>query len=197
MRPFGFLGSLALAMTLSLSALADDGAASDFVKGRQAELTALIKAGGATNNKKVEAVFDNILDYDALAQSSLQGQWDQRSDAEKKEFQGILKQLVQRAYRKNLDKTADYEVRFEGVTRDEKVDVVRTVAQNRRNSREDPISVDYVVHKVGGAFRISDIVTEGSSLVHNYRQQFSRVIKKDGFAELLKKMRAKLAKSDQ
>lgn len=196
MRPIGFLGSLALVTTLSFSALADEPGASQFVKGRQAELSALIKAGAATNNKKVEAVFDAILDYDALAQNSLRDQWSQRTDSEKKEFQDVLKRLVQRAYRKNLDRTVDYDVRFEGVSQGEGADVVKTVAQNRKNAREDPVSVDYVVRKVNGTYRIQDIVTEGSSLVHNYRQQFSRVIKKDGFPELLKKMRSKLAKGE-
>src|SRR5260221_12864848 len=111
MHRFGFVGSLALVWTLSFSALAEDTAATQFVKGRQAELTALVKAGGAANNKRVEAVFDAILDYDALAQNSLREKWNERSDAEKKEFQHVLKRLVQRAYRKNLDPTARSEVK--------------------------------------------------------------------------------------
>jgi phospholipid transport system substrate-binding protein len=36
-------------------------------------------------------------------------------------------------------------------------------------------------------------VTEGSSLVGTYRQQFGRIIKKDGFPELLRRMKSKLA----
>lgn len=196
MRRFSFIGPLILAMTLSLSAFADEGAAGQFVKGKQAELTSLIKAGGPGNAKKLEVVFDTILDYDALAQDSLREQWAQRSEAERKEFQDVLKQLVQRAYRKNLDKTANYDVRFEGQTAGEKAEVVRTVAQNRKNAREEPVSIDYIVHRVGGAWRIRDIVTEGSSLVNNYHQQFTRIIKKDGFGELMRRMRNKLAKGE-
>jgi phospholipid transport system substrate-binding protein len=48
------------------------------------------------------------------------------------------------------------------------------------------------VHKAGSSWRVQDIVTEGSSLVKNYRQQFTRIIKKDGFPELLKRMKTKL-----
>ena len=40
---------------------------------------------------------------------------------------------------------------------------------------------------------IRDIVTEGSSLVANYQQQFNRIIKKDGFAELMRRMKKRLA----
>lgn len=195
MRRFRFFGPIALAMTLSVSAFADEGTAGQFVKGKQAELGSLIKAGPGSA-KKIEIVFDSILDYDALAQDSLREQWAQRSEAERKEFQEVLKQLVQRAYRKNLDRTANYDVRFEGQTPGEKADVVRTVAQNRKNAREEPVSIDYVVHRVGGGWRIRDIVTEGSSLVNNYHQQFTRIIKKDGFAELMRRMRNKLAKGE-
>jgi phospholipid transport system substrate-binding protein len=39
-------------------------------------------------------------------------------------------------------------------------------------------------------------VTEGSSLVTNYRNQFRRIIKKNGFPELIKRMKAKLDKGD-
>ena len=37
----------------------------------------------------------------------------------------------------------------------------------------------------------ADIVTEGSSLVTNYRSQFRKIIKKHGFPELLKRMKNK------
>jgi phospholipid transport system substrate-binding protein len=104
-----------------------------------------------------------------------------------------LKQLVQRAYRKNLDRTLDYDVTFDGTEQQSDRVVVRTTAQNRKNAREEPISIDYSVHKVSGAWRINDIVTEGSSLVANYQQQFNRIIKKDGFAELLRRMKKRLA----
>ena len=33
----------------------------------------------------------------------------------------------------------------------------------------------------GGKWRVQDIVTEGVSLVTSYRNQFTKVIKKDGF----------------
>ena len=69
---------------------------------------------------------------------------------------------------------------------------MKTVAKSRTNAREEPVSIDYVVGRAGDSWRVQDIVTEGSSLVNNYHQQFSRIIKKDGFPELLKRMKNKL-----
>ena len=187
------LGSLLVAFVLSPLARAGDTAV-DFVKSKQSELSTLVKkGGGAENKKKIEIVFDAILDYDALAQGSLRDHWGDRSEAERKEFQDVLKQLVQRAYRKNLDRTLDYDVTFGETAQEAQNHVVKTVAQNRKNAREEPISIDYSLHKVGADWKIRDIVTEGSSLVANYQQQFNRIIKKDGFAELMRRMKKRLA----
>jgi phospholipid transport system substrate-binding protein len=193
MKTLGKLCTAALVLAFGSSAVAGEDTANAFMKGRQAELAALVKKGGQTESvRKVETIFDSMLDYDALAQRSLRDHWAARSEVERREFQDTLKRLVQRAYRKNLDRTAAYDVRFEGETRADDAFLVRTVAQSRTNAREEPISIDYVVRKIGGAWRIQDIVTEGSSLVNNYHQQFNRIIKKDGFAELLRRMKNKL-----
>ena len=193
MKKTVLLGSLFLALALSPLAVAGNDTALDFVKSRQSELTVLVKKGGPENKKKLETVFDSILDYDALAQGSLRDHWNERTDAERREFQDVLKQLVQRAYRKNLDRTLDYDVTFGETSQEAQSFTVKSVAQNRKNAREEPISIDYSLHKVGADWKIRDIVTEGSSLVANYQQQFNRIIKKDGFAELMRRMRKRLA----
>ena len=43
---------------------------------------------------------------------------------------------------------------------------------------------------------VLDVVTEGSSLLNNYRSQFRKIIKKQGFAELMRRMRTKLEKGE-
>jgi len=194
MRRMTRFGWLLVALTLSISAGAAEPSAEAFMKDKQGELAALDKKGGAENQKKMEAIFDSILDYDSLAQSSLTDHWGTLTEQERKEFQDTLKKLVQRAYRKNLDRTMDYDVRFEGETKQGEASLVRSTAQSRTNAREEPISIDYLVHRVDGNLRIQDIVTEGSSLVSNYRQQFNRIIKKDGFPGLMRRMKTKLAK---
>ena len=47
-----------------------------------------------------------------------------------------------------------------------------------------------------GAWRVTDIVTEGVSLVSSYRSQFTKIVKKDGFPKLITKMKEKIAKGD-
>jgi phospholipid transport system substrate-binding protein len=194
MRHLSKFGWIAIVLALSTPAMAADDGAQSFMRERQTELTGLVrKAPSPENTKRIEQAFDAILDYDALAQGSLEGQWSERSDAERREFQETLKKLVQRAYRRNLDRTAAYDVEFSGEAKEGTDTVVRTMAKSRTNVREEPISIDYVVHRTAGVWKVGDIVTEGSSLVKNYRQQFTRIIKKNGFSELLRRMKAKLS----
>ncbi len=167
-----------------------------FVESKHSELTALLKKEGAQSEASVSAAFDSILDYEALAQRALGDHWASRSDAERKEFTAVLQGLVKTAYRKNLKKTLAYDVQ---VTAESPVDggtLVKTVAKHRTDPREAPLSIDYALHKVGNDWRIFDIVTEGSSLVKNYKSQFNRVIRKNGFPELLSRMKRKLAEKE-
>ena len=188
-RKFTVLAALALALTLSLPAFAAE--AESFVRGKHLELTELVsKAKSADDEKKLDAAFDAVFDYDGLAKATLVD-WDKRTPAERSEFTLVLKDLVRNAYRRNIKKTLGYEVDYKGEQDGDAGKVVRTVARNKKNAREEPVSIDYVVHQVGGKWQIFDIVTEGSSLVRNYRNQFRRVIEKKGFDELLKRMKAK------
>ncbi len=167
-----------------------------FVKGQQAKLSSLLKKGKAANDK-VDEAFDEMLDYETLAKESLGKHWDDIDEDQRKEFRGVLKRLVRNAYRKNLKKTLDYDVSYKGATdAKNKSKLVRTVAKSRNDKREEPVSIDYVVHKVNGKWRVYDIVTEGSSLVRNYKSQFNRVIKKKSFKVLLDRMKKKLEKEE-
>ena len=189
-RRFFLASTVVVGTTLTFPALANGPEA--FIKTKQAELTRLLTAPKSPAvDAKLEAVFNSMLDYEALARLSLGKFWEERTAKERAEFTAVLKKLVQRAYRKNIQKTLNYEVSYKGEGSAKGGQLVRTVARNKKKPREQPISIDYVLHRVSDQWRIFDIVTEGSSLVNNYENQFRRIIKKQGFAELLKKMRAK------
>lgn len=198
MRLVKSLRAIALFTALAFAApLAHAADAEGFVRAKQTELTQLVKkAKGPADEKKVEEAFDRVLDYDTLARESLKEAWDERTPEERAEFQAVLTKLVRAAYRKNLKRIGDYEVEYKGEAKGASGQVVRTVARSRGGSRDEPVSIDYVVHESNGGFRIVDIVTEGSSLVNNYRSQFRRIIKKQGFAELIRRMKTKLEKGD-
>lgn len=172
------------------------GPATDVVKAKQSELFTLLTKGDADSNKKITAIFDEMLDYQALAEASLGSEWSSLKDAEKKEFADLLKQLVKQAYEKNLRKTVDFNIEYSGEEKvNDKTFIVKTVAKHKTDSREEPISINYKLGDVGGAkYKIQDIITEEVSLVSSYRSQFTKILKKDGYPGLVAKMKDKIAK---
>lgn len=176
--------------------VADAGTATEIVKTKQTTLFELLKQPGSANQKKVSAIFDDMLDYSALAEASLGSEWAARTDAEKAEFSELLKQLVRKAYEKNLRKTLSFNIEYLGEDASGSAIVVKTKAVSKTNAREEPIEISFKMQEKDGAWRVQDIVTEGVSLVSSYRSQFTKVIKKDGFPALIKKMKDKIAKGD-
>jgi len=180
----------ALALSVAPAAFAA-GSAEDFVKAKQTELMNLVKAGKA--DREVDKVFDQVLDYRVLAEAALGEHWADRTAAERDEFTDLLSQLVRASDRKNLKKTITYDVSYQGTEKGKDGEIVRTVAKSTKDAREEPMSIDYVVRNETAGQRIVDVVTEGSSMVANYRSSFNRIMKKGGFPEVLKRMRKKVA----
>lgn len=190
------LTTVAMALILSAAGAAYAGPATDVVKSKQTALFDLLKKSSPENEKKVAAIFDEMIDYGGLAEASLGSEWAARSDAEKKEFTDLLKQLVRKAYEKNLKKTLDYNIEYVSEEQKDGASIVKTKAKSKTDAREEAIEIAYKLVQKDSKWRVQDITTEGVSLVSSYRSQFTKVIKKDGFPTLITKMKDKIAKGD-
>lgn len=184
-----------LALTFSAGA-AFAGPATDVVKTKQSALFDLLQKGGADSQKKIDVLFDEMLDYGALAEKSLGTEWSPRSAAEKAQFSDLLKQLVRKSYERNLKKIIKFDVQYLHEAAEGGGMMVTTKAKSKTDAREEPIEIKFKMVQKGGAWKVHDIVTEGVSLVSSYRSQFTKIIKKDGFPTLIQKMKDKLAKGD-
>jgi len=185
------------ALTFVLVPSASAGGATDVVRSKQTQLFTLVgQPQSADTDKKIAALFDEMLDYPGLAEASLGKEWGNRSTAERDQFSELLKRLVQNAYKKNLRKTLDFNIEYKGENASGSGNVtVKTKAVHKTDTREDPIEINFEVSNQGGAWKVKDIDTEGVSLVDSYRRQFTKILKKDGWAKLIEKMEKKVAKS--
>jgi phospholipid transport system substrate-binding protein len=158
---------------------------------KQTELFKLLEKNDAASKKSITAIFDEIIDYQALSESSLGAEWKTLKPEQQKEFVGLMKQLVAGAYEKNLRKVLPFDISYLG----DDGKVVKTKATHKTDKREEPIEINFKLGDKGsGKYQITDIITEDVSLVDNYRSQFTAIIKKDGFAGLVTKMKDKIAK---
>jgi phospholipid transport system substrate-binding protein len=189
------LTTATLALFVAVAGAAHAGPSTDVVKAKQTALFSLLKES-KPDEKKIAAIFDEMLDYSALAEASLGTEWAGRSDAEKKEFTDLLKQLVRKAYEKNLKKVVNYDIEYVSEEQKDSAYIVKTKAKSKTDAREDPITIDFKMAQKDSKWRVQDITTEGVSLVSSYRSQFTKIIKKDGFPKLIEKMKDKISKGD-
>src|SRR5690606_24643883 len=138
----------------------------------------LAKPSTPQTQKEIGALFDQMLDYPALAESSLGPEWAKLNDAQKKEFTDLLKQLVKKAYETNLQKTLAFDIQYLGeAPADGGMTLVKTKAVHKTDKRELPIEIHYKILKVGEGYKIRDIITEDVSLVEGYRSQFVKLMR--------------------
>lgn len=172
--------------------------AEQFVRSQQTDLVAVLgKPKSHAREQKITDLMDQVFDYGELAKRSLGDEWQTRSDADKSEFQKLLEQLVRQSYRRNLDKIAGWDVTFNASHDAGGLMRVPTVAKHKTDTRKDPVSIDYLLSQSTGKWRVCDIVVEGSSLVGNYNNQFRKIIRKQGFTELLARMRRRVQKGSE
>ena len=195
MKQRNLFAALVAALALTLTGPAFAGAATDVVKNKQTALFDLLKQTGPDAQKKIDGIFDEMLDYSTLIQSSMGDEWAKRTDAEKAEFTDTYKKLVRNAYQKNLKKIINFDVDYVGEDPADGAVLVKTKSKPK-DPRDEPVEINFKMAQKGGKFQVTDIVTEGQSLTGSYRSQFLKIIKKDGFPALLQKMRNKLAKGD-
>ena len=173
------------------------GPATDAVKEKLSAVIVLLKNPGDGTEARAIELIDGLLNYSAFDRATLGGEWENRTEDEKSRFSPLLKNVLRRAFLRNLKKTADCSLEFGEENTAGGVVTVSVKAAFPKDSKEDPIRIQYRMKEAGGTWRAQDIVTEDVSLVSSYRSQFVKIIQKDGFEELLKKMKSKLDRDDR
>jgi phospholipid transport system substrate-binding protein len=189
---------LLVCVTLAAPVFAADGPGVAAVRHANDNVTALLKqkpAPGSDAEKRLVAQISSelgsFLDVDELGQRALSEHWKGLNAGQRKQFLGLLRELVEGNYLKAMRSNLSYEVRY---LKEEEKDGSRWVSteiQLERNGRPETMSVDYALRKEGDSWRAYDLVTDGVGLVENYRAQFNKIIAKEGFSGLIERMRKK------
>ncbi len=151
-------------------------------------------AKAAEADKQLRVVVNQLLDLDHMAQKALGRTWNERTGEEQQEYLGLMRRLVERSYLRQARSRVEYTLEFGEVEEDAErgtAEVVTTLWVKTRGRREE-IEVVYSLAKRGESWKVTDIMTDGSSTVRGYRAQFRRIIQKNGFNELLTRMRSRL-----
>ena len=136
--------------------------------------------------KLVHELIDANFSSSDMAKEALSDNWGALSAPQRTEFVTLFTRLFQASYtRMVLNFLQRESVEYRGETDKAGATQVSTVI-TRANEH---IPVDYLLIKKSGRWLITDVVIDGVSIVENYRNSFSRVIRTSSFASLLDKMR--------
>jgi phospholipid transport system substrate-binding protein len=174
------------------------GPATRYLRSRNEEANRVLQrpattdAARAARSHDVTQILSDLLDFQELSRRSLGTHWDGLTEAQRREFVGLLQQLVERNYQANLERVLDFDISYTAEQQTADGTTVTTSARSRTERRQPPVEIVYTLHLQGTTWRVFDVVTDGVSLVRNYRNQFNRVIADHDFPELLRRMRERL-----
>jgi phospholipid transport system substrate-binding protein len=182
-----------LAMTFGISATASaNQGPTDYLKSLDRQLKPLL-ANADQNKDRIFKIIRQMLDFDRLCKDSLGKHWDQRSEAEQKDFSTTLTALIEKNVLKRLKNTTKSEVVYDSESVSANSATVVTIVSDTSGSRPVEIEIAYKLEKKGKKWLVVDMNTDGISLVSNYRSQFNKIIEKDGWDKMIQKMKDKLA----
>ena len=187
----------ALAVTLSLTTAVavHAGPPTDQLRGHVDRVITVLRdpelqkpARAVERRVAIRRVASDIFDFEEIARRTLARHWQARTPDERREFVGLMTDVLEQAYIGKLETYSGETVRFLGDAPDGDVATVKTRIVMKSGTE---IPVDYRMIDRSGRWIAYDVYVEGVSLVGNYRGQFDRIIQRQSFPELVKALRAK------
>ena len=147
------------------------------------------------SDKEIDAKLRNILDpvmeFERLSQNALRSHWKDLNAEQKTEFIALFRALVFHSYLERIRSANEsYTMIYEDEEAKGRNAAAVTAISKTRNAEIE--LVFHLIRRPSTAWVVEDIVIDEVSLVENYREQFTRIIAKDGFDALLSKMAKKL-----
>ena len=179
------------------TASADDASALALVQSEQAKIEGLLRANADVSAQN--QVVDNFVDWNEFASRSLgqpcppavpscTNQWTKLTPDQQKEMTGLLRQVLEKSYRKTISKTLDYNVTYKAIAPSPLGDSrIRSIAKSKLNPRDPEIQVDYLVKA-----NCVDMVTEGASVTKNYYDALNKKLTNEGYPAAVTMLKNKI-----
>jgi phospholipid transport system substrate-binding protein len=145
---------------------------------------------------ELRKIVSSFLDFEELAHRALARHWDEINPKQRKEFVSVLRDLIERNYIKQVHGQPNYDLRFDKETINGSDATVEATLNTTNNGKKVVVAMEYKLLYKGNRWLVYDVVTDEQSMLENYRAEFNRVITKESFDALLKKMKKRLEKAD-
>lgn len=135
-----------------------------------------------------------FLDLKDVSKQTLGKYWKDRTPKEQEDFVVLLGQLFKRiAFPNSAKFFADLKTNY-GDTKIDKTQAVVPLKVLHKNEGE--IGIDFKLLLGEGKWRVYDVILDDVSMRNNLKSQFYKVLEKDDFQELVRRMKEKIEKGE-
>ena len=138
----------------------------------------------ATRLKKIA---DSRFYYGEMAKRSLGGQWNKLEERERQEFVGLFTEFLTATYVEKIHDYSGEEVKFLNERLEGDYAEVKSIMVGKKTE----FPMDYRLMKKGDDWEAYDVVVDGISLVRNYREQFTAILRPLSYEHLAQILREK------
>lgn len=140
--------------------------------------------------EKLWAELSPIFNFKEMSQRALGQYWQKLNAEERDEFTRLFTSIIKNTY---LGETDSYSAKEVVLLREKEKGKYSIIQTNFILNTGKDASVDFRLLSNDGNWKIYDVIIEGVSLVNNYRSQFSSILVKSPYAELVKMLKEKIA----
>ncbi len=145
---------------------------------------------------EMRKIVTGFLDFEELARRALARHWEGLSPKQRIEFVGVLRDLIERNYIRQVHGQPNYELHFrkEDITGSE--GTVAATLETSSQGKKVTVEMEYKLLWKGEHWLVYDVITDEQSMLENYRAEFNKIITKESFDALLKRMKKRLEKAE-
>ena len=149
--------------------------------------------GKEDKKEQVMEVVNRIFNLALMAKLTLgQTHWTNLDEKQRAEFTDMFIKQMQGIYLNQLELAVDATVTFEAPVQDG----TRVYMLTRAATKDEPIKVLYKLYKSSEKWRIYDVEIQDVSIVKSYGLQYNQILKEGSYAELIRKMKEKIAENE-
>jgi len=188
------MASVIMVMLLASAGVAAAASPTETVQGAVKQVfpeqgsTPVQKVSTDKRRAQIRKVAESLFDFEEMSRISLGGYWTQVSQAEKDEFIRLFSSLIASSYMGKIEQYAGEPITYQ----DERVDGDEASVRSRVvTPKGSEVGIEYRLYRTANRWAVYDINVDGVSLVGSYKAQFTRLLQRGSFAELLKQLRQK------
>ena len=145
-------------------------------------------------NKKHSDIALSVLKVPEISQKALGKYWSKHSEEQQKQFQTLLENLfVHVAFPSSAKFFTNLNIVY-GKTKSKKDMMV--VPLTVVHEKEGEVDIDFSLKQTEAGWQVVDVILDGVSMRNNLRSQFYKILKKNDFKELIRRMKKKLQETN-